>query len=92
MRELRSAWRMPLGLPATRWMAEIGAFAIRSDTELLLKSRRVVPGRLVDAGFAFGYPDWHMAAVTWCHGAAGASRHLGAGSAPPARALRRPCR
>ena len=62
MRELRSAWRMPLGLPATRWMAEFGAFALRSDTELLLKSRRVVPGRLSDAGFTFGYPRWRAAA------------------------------
>jgi uncharacterized protein (TIGR01777 family) len=63
MRELRSAWRMPVGLPATKWMAEIGALAVRSDTEMLLKSRRVVPGRLVDAGFTFGYPDWHTAAT-----------------------------
>jgi len=63
MRELRSAWRMPVGLRATKWMAEIGALAMRSDTELLLKSRRVVPGRLVDAGFTFGYPDWRMAAM-----------------------------
>jgi uncharacterized protein (TIGR01777 family) len=61
MRELRSAWRMPVGLPATTWMAQIGAFAIRSDTELLLKSRRVVPGRLVDAGFAFDHPHWQTA-------------------------------
>jgi uncharacterized protein (TIGR01777 family) len=45
MRALRAAWGVPVGLPATRWMAEIGAFALRSDTELLLKSRRVVPGR-----------------------------------------------
>ena len=63
MRVLRSAWRMPVGLPATKWMAEIGAFAIRSDTELLLKSRRVVPRRLVDAGFSFGYPDWRSSAA-----------------------------
>ncbi|GAA1035881.1 TIGR01777 family oxidoreductase [Virgisporangium ochraceum] len=62
MRDLRSAWRMPVGLPATRWMAEVGAFAIRSDTELLLKSRRVVPGRLVDAGFTFDQPRWPAAA------------------------------
>ncbi|ASW55231.1 TIGR01777 family oxidoreductase [Plantactinospora sp. KBS50] len=62
MRILRSAWRMPVGLPATAWMAGIGAFALRSDTELLLKSRRVVPGRLVEAGFAFDYPDWATAA------------------------------
>ncbi|SCG68160.1 TIGR01777 family oxidoreductase [Micromonospora humi] len=63
MRELRSAWRVPVGLPATRWMAEVGAFAIRSDTELLLKSRRVVPGRLTDAGFTFTHPHWRAAAV-----------------------------
>lgn len=43
------------GLPATRAMAEVGAFAMRSDTELLLKSRRVTPGRLSDAGFTFGH-------------------------------------
>ncbi|WP_406418191.1 TIGR01777 family oxidoreductase [Streptomyces sp. NBC_01614] len=62
MRDLRSASRVPVGLPATRWMAEIGAFALRSDTELLLKSRRVVPGRLLDAGFAFEYARWPEAA------------------------------
>jgi uncharacterized protein (TIGR01777 family) len=63
VRELRSAWRMPVGLPATKWMAEIGAFVIRSDTELLLKSRRVAPGRLADAGFTFDYPQWQTAAA-----------------------------
>jgi len=63
MRDLRSAWRMPVALPATRWMAEIGAFALRSDTELLLKSRRVVPGRLAGAGFTFGFPRWRSAAA-----------------------------
>lgn len=62
MRDLRSAARVPVGLPATRWMAEIGAFALRSDTELLLKSRRVVPGRLLDEGFAFEYARWPEAA------------------------------
>ncbi len=62
MRALRSAWGVPMGLPATRWMAEVGAFALRSDTELLLKSRRVVPGRLTEAGFAFQYPQWPRAA------------------------------
>ncbi|MEU0249951.1 TIGR01777 family oxidoreductase [Streptomyces sp. NPDC006235] len=62
MRALRSAWGVPVGLPATRWMAEAGAFVLRSDTELLLKSRRVVPGRLLDAGFTFGHPDWPAAA------------------------------
>ncbi|NUT44687.1 MAG: TIGR01777 family protein [Thermoactinospora sp.] len=62
MRALRAAWGMPVGLPATRWMAELGAYALRSDTELLLKSRRVVPGRLLEAGFAFEHPRWPQAA------------------------------
>jgi uncharacterized protein (TIGR01777 family) len=62
MRTLRRAWGGYVGLPATKWMAEIGAFVIRSDTELLLKSRRVVPGRLEEAGFTFTYPAWEAAA------------------------------
>lgn len=62
MRELRKAWHNPVGLPATSWMAEIGAFALRSDTELLLKSRRVVPRRLAEAGFEFHFPNWREAA------------------------------
>ncbi|MEU5784514.1 DUF1731 domain-containing protein [Micromonospora lupini] len=61
MRALRSAWRMPVGLPATRSMAEVGAFVLRSDTELLLKSRRVAPGRLSAAGFTFDFPQWRDA-------------------------------
>ncbi|MFF4394082.1 epimerase [Streptomyces sp. NPDC001480] len=63
MRALRKAWGMPVGLPATAWMAEIGAFVLRSDTELLLKSRRVVPGRLQEAGFSFDHPHWPEAAA-----------------------------
>lgn len=63
MRALRGARGMPVGLPATRWMAEIGAFVLRTDTELLLKSRRVVPGRLRDAGFTFDHGAWPQAAA-----------------------------
>ncbi|NUR25208.1 MAG: DUF1731 domain-containing protein [Catenulispora sp.] len=62
MRVLRRACGMPIGLPATKAMAEVGAFVLRSDTELLLKSRRVVPGRLPAAGFAFEYGGWETAA------------------------------
>jgi uncharacterized protein len=62
MRALRQAYRIPFGLPATRWMAEVGAWAVRSDTELLLKSRRVVPTRLLQAGFTFNHPTWQEAA------------------------------
>ena len=67
MRALRTAWRMPVGLPATAWMAELGALAIRSDTELLLKSRRVIPGRLTEAGFTFDHPRWPEAAADLAH-------------------------
>ncbi|WP_264349542.1 TIGR01777 family oxidoreductase [Streptomyces milbemycinicus] len=62
MHALRKAWGVPVGLPATKWMAEIGAFVLRSDTELLLKSRRVVPGRLLDTGFTFDHAHWPQAA------------------------------
>ena len=44
-------------------MAEIGAFFLRTDTELMFKSRRVVPGRLRDAGFTFEFPEWPAAAA-----------------------------
>jgi uncharacterized protein (TIGR01777 family) len=62
MAALRTAWGAPVGLPATRWMVEIGAFFLRTETELVLKSRRVVPGRLLDAGFSFEFPRWPAAA------------------------------
>jgi uncharacterized protein (TIGR01777 family) len=62
MRALRDAWGARFGLPATRWMLELGAWAMRTETELVLKSRRVVPARLAEAGFAFGYPEWPAAA------------------------------
>lgn len=62
MRKLRTVCGVPFGLPATGWMAEVGAWAVRSDTELLLKSRRVVPTRLLEAGFTFIHPTWPEAA------------------------------
>ena len=61
-RDLRTAMKVPVGLPATKWMAEIGAVFMSTDTELILKSRRVVPQRLLDAGFKFAYPNWSDAA------------------------------
>jgi uncharacterized protein len=63
MRALRAAWAVPVGLPSTSWMAEIGAFVLRSDTELLLKSRRVVPTRLIEAGFHFDHAQWPEASA-----------------------------
>jgi uncharacterized protein (TIGR01777 family) len=66
MRVLREASGMPCGLPASRWMLEIGAVLMRTETELILKSRRVVPARLLEHGFVFGYPDWRSAAEDLC--------------------------
>jgi uncharacterized protein (TIGR01777 family) len=62
MRLLRQAWGVPIGLPAYRWMLEIGALAMRTETELILKSRRVVPGVLLKHGYAFAFPTWAEAA------------------------------
>jgi uncharacterized protein len=59
---LREAWGTNIGLPAAEWMLEIGAFFLRTETELLLKSRRVVPGVLADHGFEFSFPQWPEAA------------------------------
>lgn len=56
MRILRKVCGAPFGLPATEWMLEIGAFFLRTETELLLKSRRVVPRRLLESGFHFQFP------------------------------------
>jgi len=57
MQSLRSACGMPLGLPATRWMLEIGAALLRTEMELIIKSRRVVPQRLLNDGFEFQFAD-----------------------------------
>ena len=56
MRHFRELVGMPVGLPATEWMLEIGAFFLRTETELILKSRRVVPGKLLAGGFTFDHP------------------------------------
>jgi uncharacterized protein (TIGR01777 family) len=62
MAELREAWGTPNGLPAPRPLLELAALVMRSETELVLKSRRVVPGRLLEAGFSFEFPHWPRAA------------------------------
>ena len=66
MRALRSARGVPFGLPATEWMLKLGAFLAQSETELILKSRRVVPTKLVDSGFTFQFPNWPEAARELC--------------------------
>lgn len=66
MRTLRRAWGMPIGLPSTRWMLEIASFFMQTETELILKSRYVLPGRLLAEGFEFQYPLWPIAAEDLC--------------------------
>jgi uncharacterized protein len=63
MRALRSAVGVPFGAPATAGMLELATVVHRTDSELLLKSRRVVPGRLLAAGFRFDFPRWPEAAA-----------------------------
>ena len=63
MRILREAWGARFGLSASNWMLEAGAALMRTETELILKSRRVVPRRLMTAGFEFQFPDWRGAAT-----------------------------
>ena len=70
MRILRDASGRRVGLPATKWMLELGAIFLRTETELILKSRRVIPGRLLQAGFSFRFPKWPEAANDLCKKAA----------------------
>jgi uncharacterized protein (TIGR01777 family) len=57
MRTMREVCGVPFGLPAARWMLEFGAVFLRTETELIIKSRRVVPGRLLAKGFEFKFPQ-----------------------------------
>lgn len=56
MAQLRARFTPLLALPQPKWLLELGAFFLGTETELLLKSRRVVPTRLLREGFTFRYP------------------------------------
>jgi uncharacterized protein (TIGR01777 family) len=66
MADLRRAWGTNIGLPSAKWMLDIGAVFLRTETELILKSRRVIPGRLLSEGFSFTYSEWPDAARELC--------------------------
>ncbi len=55
MRTLREVCKIPFGLPSPAWLLKLGAVFIGTETELILKSRRVVPARLLAAGYQFKY-------------------------------------
>lgn len=61
MATLREAWGMPNGIPAPAPLLELAAFFLRTESELVLKSRCVVPARLLRAGFEFEFPTWSEA-------------------------------
>jgi uncharacterized protein (TIGR01777 family) len=65
--ELREAWGgPPIAIPTTGTILETGARLVGTETELVLKSRRVAPARLIEHGFAFDYPHWDEAARELC--------------------------
>jgi uncharacterized protein (TIGR01777 family) len=67
MRALRTAYGTPFGPPLAGWMLKIGTVLLRTEAELVLKSRRVVPRRLLEAGFEFVRPRWEDAAQDLVH-------------------------
>jgi uncharacterized protein (TIGR01777 family) len=60
---LRQHLGVRIGLPTAKWMAEIGALVMGTETELIFKSRRVIPGVLLNRGFKFQFPDWDSACM-----------------------------
>lgn len=55
MKKLRKAVGFPFGIPINKTLLEIGSFFIRTETELVLKSRNVVPKLLLENGFEFKF-------------------------------------
>ncbi|MFK7771347.1 MAG: TIGR01777 family oxidoreductase [Saprospiraceae bacterium] len=57
MKKIREAFGISFGLPASKWMIEIGTFFLRSESELVLKSRKVIPKKLLEEGFEFRFEN-----------------------------------
>ena len=65
-RVLADEWGAARLIPTRAWMVEVGAWLLRTEPELVLKSRRVVPKRLLEQGFSFEFPHWNEAARDLC--------------------------
>ena len=63
---MRKQLNVKIGLPAMNWLLEIGAFFIKTETELILKSRRVIPAKLLREGFVFKYPTVEQTLKNLC--------------------------
>ncbi|ALC88918.1 NAD-dependent epimerase [Bacillus sp. FJAT-18017] len=61
MKELRHAMNVPLGLPSPKWLLEMGSLLINTETELVLKSRWVIPERLQKEGYTFSFESLESA-------------------------------
>ena len=70
MRYLRSAMRVPFGFSSAEWLLAIGAVFISTESELILKSRKVFPQKLLDEGFVFEFTDAKVALEDLCRNAA----------------------
>ncbi|MBR9859596.1 TIGR01777 family protein [bacterium] len=57
MKELRAFTGSPIAINSPAWLLEIASFFMRTESELVLKSRNVVPERLINEGFQFKYPQ-----------------------------------
>ena len=57
MKSLRKQIGISFGLPLKKWILELGAFMIKTETELILKSRYVIPEKLIQEGFQFKYKE-----------------------------------
>jgi uncharacterized protein (TIGR01777 family) len=68
MRQLSEAANVRVALPAPEWLLALGAVVMRTETELILKSRRVIPARLLESGFTFAFPRWDDASRDLCAG------------------------
>lgn len=64
MKTLRRILKIPLGIPISKPILEFGARIIKTETELILKSRNVIPSKLINNGFQFLYPDIKPALIS----------------------------
>ncbi len=58
MRGIREACGAPYGPRLPEGLLRFGAALMGTEAELVLKSRRVIPRRLLEAGFEFRFPTW----------------------------------
>jgi uncharacterized protein (TIGR01777 family) len=67
MKALRTSLGVPFAIPMPVWLLEIASLIIQTETELILKSRRVVPKRLLDCGYRFQFETIEVAIADLCH-------------------------